>query len=127
MREMNDSDPKLIALLYNECINNQDLNGLILMMSEDHKFIDIKNRVETKEQMKESWRSFFEQYPDYKNVFHTIISRDNFVIMLGHSECSHEPLDGPAIWTAKIVNGKVAEWRIYDDNEDNRVLLLITK
>jgi len=122
---MNKRDPKLIALLYNEHINAQNLEGVISLMSENHRFIDTKNRVETKEQMGESWRSFFEEYPDYINVFHTVISRENLVILLGHSECSHDPLDGPAIWTAIIENDQVAEWRIYDDTIDNRKLLKI--
>jgi hypothetical protein len=118
-----EKDPKLIALHYNECINTLDLDGVIELMAENHKFIDTKNRVEDKEQMKTSWKEFFEEYPDYINVFHTVISRENFVILLGHSECSHPPLDGPAIWTAKIEKDKVLEWRIYLDTEENRQLL----
>jgi hypothetical protein len=120
---MNKRDPKLVALLYNECINARSLEGVINLMADNHQFIDTKNRVENREQMKESWSSFFEEYPDYINVFHTVISRDNFVILLGHSECSYEPLDGPAIWTAKVENDLIAEWRIYDDTEENRKLL----
>ena len=118
-------DPKLIALLYNESINARDLDGVINLMADNHRFIDTKNRVENKEQMKTSWKEFFEEYPDYKNVFHTVVSRDNFVILLGHSECSHPALDGPAIWTAKIENNQVVEWRIYLDTEENRQLLNI--
>ena len=122
---MTGRDQKLIALLYNECINTRDLNGVINLMADNHRFIDTKNRVENKEQMKTSWKEFFEEYPDYKNVFHTVVSRDNFVILLGHSECSHPALDGPAIWTAKIENNQVVEWRIYLDTEENRQLLNI--
>ena len=120
---MNKRDPKLTALLYNECINARDLKGVINLMSENHQFIDIKNRVENREQMKTSWKEFFSEFPDYQNIFHTVISRDNFVILLGHSECSYEPLDGPAIWTAKIENDLIAEWRIFDDSKENREML----
>lgn len=120
---MTERDPKLVALLYNENINTRNLEGVIELMAENHQFIDIENRVEDKEQMKTSWKEFFEEFPDYINVFHTVISRDNFVILLGHSECSVSSLDGPAIWTARIENDKVAEWRIYLDNEENRKLL----
>ena len=126
MRTLKERDPKLVALLYNECINSRDLEGVIELMSEDHKFIDIENREENKEQMKTSWKEFFEEFPDYQNIFHTIISRENFVILLGHSECSHKPLDGPAIWTAKIKNNQITEWRIYEDNEINKKQLNIT-
>ncbi|MFX1253751.1 MAG: nuclear transport factor 2 family protein [Promethearchaeota archaeon] len=122
---MNKRDPKLVALLYNEHINARNLAGVIALMAENHKFIDSKNRVENKEQMKKSWEEFFTEYPDYRNIFHTVISRDNLVIMLGHSECSEPVLDGPAIWTAKIENDQVAEWRIYLDTEENRKRLHI--
>ncbi|MHA2239799.1 MAG: nuclear transport factor 2 family protein [Candidatus Hodarchaeales archaeon] len=88
---MKGKDPKIIALLYNECINNRDLEGIIALMAENHKFIDSKNRVENKEQMKKSWKEFFAEYPDYRNIFHTVISRENLVILLGHSVCS-EPV-----------------------------------
>ncbi|MHA2175811.1 MAG: nuclear transport factor 2 family protein [Candidatus Hodarchaeales archaeon] len=73
---MKGKDPKIIALLYNECINNRDLEGIIALMAENHKFIDSKNRVENKEQMKKSWKEFFAEYPDYRNIFHTVISRE---------------------------------------------------
>ncbi|MHA2054317.1 MAG: hypothetical protein ACW99F_12040, partial [Candidatus Hodarchaeales archaeon] len=80
---------------------------------------------ENKEQMKKSWEEFFTEYPDYRNIFHTVISRDNLVILLGHSVCSEPVLDGPAIWTATIENDLIAEWRIYLDSEENRSLLEI--
>ncbi len=124
---MNTRDPKLVALLYNEHINARNLEGVIALMAENHQFIDSKNRVENKEQMKTSWDEFFTEYPDYINIFHTVISRDNLVILLGHSECSVPMLDGPAIWTATIENDQVAEWRIYLDIVDNRKLLNIQK
>ncbi|MHA1942701.1 MAG: nuclear transport factor 2 family protein [Candidatus Hodarchaeales archaeon] len=120
---MKGKDPKIIALLYNECINNRDLEGIIALMAENHKFIDSKNRVENKEQMKKSWKEFFAEYPDYRNIFHTVISRENLVILLGHSVCSEPVLDGPAIWTATIENDLIAEWRIYLDSEENRAYL----
>jgi len=37
---MNSNDPKLIVLLFNECISGQNLEGLSALMSDDHAFID---------------------------------------------------------------------------------------
>ncbi len=122
---MKTRDPKLTSLLYNEYINNRDLEGVISLMADNHHFIDSKNRVESKEQMKISWKEFFAEYPDYRNIFHTVISRGNDVILLGHSECSEPVLDGPAIWTAKVENDQIVEWRIYLDTEENRRALNI--
>lgn len=62
-------------------------------------------------------------YPDYENHFSTLESRDNLVLIIGHSTCSIEPVDGPALWTAKIENDLVAEWRVYFDTIDNRIKL----
>jgi hypothetical protein len=40
---------------------------------------------------------------------------------VGRSVCSTEPaLDGPAIWTASAADGKVSEWRVYQDTPSNR-------
>ena len=68
---------------------------------------------------------FFNMLPDYRNHFVKIESRENLVIIVGFSTCSHKSLEGPALWTAKIENDRVAEWRIYDDTEENRNFLKI--
>ena len=119
---MNKKDPKLVALQFNDCINARDLDGLTAFMTDDHTFIDSVNKEHRgKATMTKGWQEFFRRYPDYKNIFTTVCSRDNRVIMIGYSTCSNEPkLGGPALWTAIIENDLVAEWRVYDDTEDNR-------
>jgi len=119
---MNTRDPKLIALQFNEFINARDLEGLTSLMSETHTFIDSANdEYHGKDVMTEGWNEFFRRYPDYTNVFTKVCSRDNLVVMIGYSTCSNEPeLDGPALWTTIIENDLVAEWRVYDDTEENR-------
>jgi ketosteroid isomerase-like protein len=115
-----------IALRFNEQINTRDLMGLGELMTEDHVFIDIPGEVHAgRERMLTGWFEFFTNYPDYRNNFTHITTQGNLVIMVGFSECSHEPLDGPAIWTAKIRDGKVAEWRVYDDTKQTRKTLFI--
>ena len=116
-------DAKLIsiALRFNEKINARDLTGLGQMMTEDHVFIDIPGEVtEGRSMMVSGWFDFFKAYPDYRNNFTHIEVKDRVVIMVGFSECSHEPLDGPAIWTAKIRDGLVSEWRVHDDTKTTR-------
>jgi ketosteroid isomerase-like protein len=119
--EMKDSELISITLRFNEKINARDLTGLGEMMTEDHIFIDIPGEVhEGRAMMVPGWFDFFKNYPDYRNNFTHIEVKDGVVIMVGFSECSHDPLDGPAIWTAKIRDGLIAEWRVYDDNTDVR-------
>jgi ketosteroid isomerase-like protein len=94
------------------------------MMTEDHTFIDSSDEVHAgKEMMVTGWKDFFESYPDYKNHFEYLETRGNEVFILGYSTCSYEPLDGPAIWTARVEGGLVAEWRVYLDTDENRRLL----
>jgi ketosteroid isomerase-like protein len=119
--DMSKKDPKLIVLQFNECINNQDIKGLSNLMTEDHVFIDSSDDIHRgKEFMIKGWIDFFNQYPDYQNHFSIVESRDNLVLVIGHSTCSYEPLDGPALWTAKVESGLVAEWRVYLDTAENR-------
>lgn len=123
---MNKKDPKLTALQFNQCINDQNIHGLSNLMTENHSCIlgDEEARI-GKEIMTKAWQDFFNMCPDYKNHFTKIESRENFVIIIGFSTCSYKALEGPALWTAKIENDLVAEWRIYDDTVENRNLLKI--
>jgi len=118
---LNTRDPKLIAILFNECINNQDLQGLSDLMTEDHLFVDrIGKGNQSKEAMTAGWRQFFETFPAYRNTFLRIESHDENVVILGHAYWSEkEPYD-PVIWTAVIKDDRVSEWRIYDDTPANR-------
>jgi ketosteroid isomerase-like protein len=118
---MSDEYPKSVVLQFNECINNRDLQGLSDLMTEDHVFIDSNDDVHSgKELMIKGWRDFFNQFPDYRNHFAIVESRGDQVLVIGHSACSFKQLDGPALWTAKVEDGLVAEWRVYLDTVENR-------
>ena len=118
---MNTKDPKLIALQFNECINNRDLKGLARLMANDHAFIDRDGKVyEPKQVMIDSWREFFRACPDYRNTFDRIESRDDFVVILGYAYWSEKQPYDPVIWTATIVDDLVREWRIYPDTLESR-------
>jgi ketosteroid isomerase-like protein len=43
---VNNKDPKLTALQFNEYINAHDVRGLSNLMTEDHTFIDRANQVD---------------------------------------------------------------------------------
>lgn len=90
-------------------------------MTEDHTFIDREGGVfRGKESMTKGWMDFFNQFPDYRNIFTRVESRDNLVIIIGYAKWSKEPSEDHVIWTAKIEDDLVAEWRIYHDTEENR-------
>jgi len=104
----------LTALRFDEKINQRDLEGLAELMTEDHTFIDNNGEAtKGKDAMKEGWRSFFDRYPDYRTTFTCVTVQNKVVVMVGYSTCSHKLLAGPNIWTAKIRDGHISEWRVY--------------
>ena len=123
---MNSRDPKLTALMFNECINCRDLEGLTDLMTDGHTFIDRRNVVDRgKESMTRGWRNFFAEFPQYRNTFARVESRDDLVVLLGYAEWSRGGDPDHAIWTATIREDHVAEWRIYEDTEENRAMLRV--
>jgi hypothetical protein len=85
--ELNMDSSKLIltAMKFNEKINQQDLEGLAELMTTDHIFVDNDGRAtRDKAAMKEGWRNFFAQYPDYRNNFNCVTVQDKTVVMVGY-------------------------------------------
>ncbi|MFW9828033.1 MAG: hypothetical protein ACFFEY_10595 [Candidatus Thorarchaeota archaeon] len=116
---MNIRDPKLVALQFNEYINNQDIEGLESLMTKDHIFID-RTGIQYGD-MINGWKEFFTNYPTYRNYFNIVESRGNLVILLGYAKWYKDSLEKHyAIWTAKIKNNQVEIWQIYEDTDDNR-------
>ena len=67
---MNARDPKLTALLFNECINSQDIEGLADLMTDDHSLICYDNPDSNNKKLSlKGWSTFFKDFPDYKNHF----------------------------------------------------------
>jgi len=118
---MNSTDPKLITLQFNEYINQQNVRGLTGLMTEDHRFIDRAGTVVSgKDSMTKTWVRFFELFPEYCNTFERVESHGNLVILHGYATWKKGDAPDHAIWTATIENDLVAEWRIYEDSEENK-------
>lgn len=124
---INRRDPKLTVLLFNECINNRDIAGLVRLMDDNYTLI-AHGHVDTKDKEtgRQAWSAFFKDFPDYKNNFTRVESVKDFVAIAGHSTCSNDNLNGPALWSARVIDDLVAEWQVYEDNEENRKELGIT-
>ncbi len=111
---MDSSELMLVVLRFNEKINQRNLEGLAELMADDYTFISNAGEVtKGKTVNKEGWREFFEEYPDYRNIFTSMTVQHDVVVIVGYSICSYKRLDGPNIWTAKVQNGRVSEWRVY--------------
>ncbi|MFB3895051.1 MAG: nuclear transport factor 2 family protein [bacterium] len=101
------------AMKFNEQINLGNIDGLAELMTDDHTFIDSEGTVtKGKAVMREGWKEFFRQYPDYKNIFTCVTVQNEIAVMVGYSTCSFKPLNGANIWTAKVIGNQVAEWRV---------------
>jgi len=118
---LNERDPKLTALLFNECINARDLDGLAALMTDDHTFVDRDDgRHRGKDRMRRGWRDFFEQFPEYRNTFVRVQSSGALVAVLGYAQWTLEGGPDHVIWTAMIRDDLVAEWRVLEDTDGNR-------
>jgi ketosteroid isomerase-like protein len=108
-------DPPSVVVAFNECINARDLDGLTSMMTDDHEFVDSAGAVVAgKAACVEAWRGFFDAFPDYRNVFASVLADGDTVTVVGRSECSEPSLVGPARWTATVRAGRIARWQVDD-------------
>lgn len=119
-----DHDRAATVIAFNTCINDGDLDGIAALMAPDHTFVDSSGAGERgRDAVVAAWSRFFDRFPDYRNVFEEIDVRDDLVVVTGRSECPVEALDGPAIWTARVRDGLVTEWRVHDDTPGQRAAL----
>lgn len=110
---MNSFDTMMVAMEFNKRINQQDLEGLSELMSDDHILVvNSQDPAKGKESVTKGWQTFFRNNPDYQNIFTSVTVQDDVVIMIGYSTCAEPALDGPNVWTANITDGLVSEWRV---------------
>jgi ketosteroid isomerase-like protein len=114
-----------IVRAFTEAINAGDVEGLISLMAEDHKFIDSGGTVVTGlDGMAEGWRGFFQMFPDYKNEVDGYLQEGNLVMAHGTARGTYNGNRGlvpenriemPAAWKAIVENDRIKEWQVYAD------------
>ncbi len=116
------SDPHLIAHAFNSAINERDIDVLEELLTDDSVFIDSSGaEVRGRKELYEAWSDFFNEYPDYHSHFEEVHTHeDDEVVIAGHTTCSDDSLEGPALWRARVEYGKIAEWQVYEDTLKNR-------
>ena len=125
--------PETIAYAFVNAINHQDVEELSKLMSAEHCFVDaLGTVVQGREKMRDGWAAYFRMVPDYKLIVEETFSNGATVVMLGVARGTYvkdgPPLpenawQTPAAWRAQIQDEKVAEWRVYADNEPIRRLM----
>lgn len=113
--------PEEVVRRFNDRITARDVDGLASLMTEDHAFVDMAGEsVEGKDACLDAWSEFFAEFPDYENVFERVSFRGDLVVLQGYSTCPDDRMDGPALWTARVSDDRLSEWRVYEDTAENR-------
>lgn len=124
------SRPTAVVRAFVECINAHDVDGIVSLLSPDHRFIDSLGTVfEGAVTLRTGWTGYFRLVPDYTIEPERVLIVGNEVLVLGHARGTYSA-DGvlraddawraPAAWLARVENGQIAEWRVYADNEPIR-------
>jgi ketosteroid isomerase-like protein len=114
-------------------INRQDVEELAELMTETHRFVDsLDNVVEGRERMRAAWKSYFGMVPDYTIAVEETFRDGPIVVLLGTAQGTYagggqltpeNHWETPVALRAFVEGGKVAEWRVYADNEPMRRLM----
>jgi len=115
-----------IAQKFVKAINAHDTDGLTKLMSSDHVFVDSLGNRFPASAMRNGWQGYFAMVPDYWIKVDQIVSEGNAVILFGSAGGTFGMMkpenkwETPAVWRALVIKGRVAEWRVYCDNEPIR-------
>jgi hypothetical protein len=106
------------------------VDALAELMSEQTRFIDSMGTVfEGRKTMHSGWTKYFQMVPDYTVAVEETFCDGSVVVMLGMAQGTYSPhgqlkpenhWTTPTAFRAFIEDGKVAEWRVYCDNEPIR-------
>jgi ketosteroid isomerase-like protein len=121
------------AHAFAQAISRQDVAALGELMTPEHRFVDsLGNVVEGREKMRAGWAGYFRMVPDYTIAIEETYSHGAVVVMIGSAQGTYAPggelreenrWQTRAAFRAVIKDGKVAEWRVYADNEPIRKLM----
>lgn len=110
-------------------IDAHDIEGLLKLMSENHRFVDgLGEETQGKGNMKKAWASYFSWFPDYHMFIERTFANRQWVALFGRAGGTYAASgkyrpeknlhwDIPAAWKARVVAGLVVEWQVYADNE----------
>jgi ketosteroid isomerase-like protein len=116
-----------VAFRFIECINRQDLEGLLALMTGDHTLrVFGEHDVTGREQQREAWRGYFELCPEYMIHVRELRVRGDLAVIVGSTTGSHlhlprlDEFRDPLIWTARIRDGAISEWALHHVTDENR-------
>jgi ketosteroid isomerase-like protein len=121
-------DATNVAAAFVERINAQDVEGLCELMTKDHRFVDSIGEVHVgRERMREGWLHYFATFPDYHVTVESTFSAGMRVALFGTTSATYAPngmrVEVYAAWLAIVRGKRLAEWRVYADNEPARAAM----
>jgi len=123
----------VVAQQFVRAINRQDVDAIAGLMTEGHRFIDsLGNTVTGSAAMRAGWAGYFRMVPDYSIAVEEAYSDGPVAILLGTAQGTYlaggelkpeNRWSTPVAIRAFVEDSKVAEWRVYADNEPIRKLM----
>lgn len=140
----NEMELERVALAFVERINLGDVARLLELMTEDHEFVDMAgDAFRGRELMRQAWTDYYRLFPDYRIQVAATRANSDSIVLVGHSEGTlsaygqlalrqpdgslPEDLQGRAIWTARVRQGRIAQWRVCPDTPTVRLCLGLTE
>lgn len=117
-----------VALDYIEKINAGDVDGLVSLMSEHHRFIDpLGQVVRGRQDMRQGWIEYYKMFPNYHIDVQRVVEGTDTVGIFGTASATFSGNPDaseaerswkiPTAWRAVVKDGLVLEWQVYTDNE----------
>jgi hypothetical protein len=139
---MSNTDPQSVVLAFVSRIKAGDVDGIAALLTDEHEFIDTAGAsFRGRENLREGWVGYFRLFPDYHIDAPAVRVEGSTVTLVGMSTGTLTPLgeqalrrpdgtlpapeelQGPAIWTAFLENGLIAQWCVYGDSPEVHVAL----
>ncbi|HEX3472541.1 MAG TPA: nuclear transport factor 2 family protein [Silvibacterium sp.] len=116
-----------IALAFIDHINSHDIPSMATLMTDDFLFVDgLGQEVRGIRQMEKGWEGYFSLFPDYSIQVDDVFSHGPIGGLFGSAQGTYA-VGGkllaenrwkiPAAWKALVRKERIAEWRVYADNE----------
>ena len=130
---MNQGSVADAAMAFVAKINAHDVDGIVALMTPDHLFVDaLDHSFRGVEQLRQGWKFYFSMFPDYAIEVTDEFSRGDVVAMFGKARGAFA-INGkltrenfweiPAAWKTVVMDGRVAEWHVYCDNDPARKIM----
>lgn len=116
-----------------DAINRHDLDAIMRTLHEGHVFVDsLGNEIKGVEAVRNAWKQYLAMVPDYwLRIEHGVLAPEYIALFgkaggtlaVGGEVKDENWWETTAAWRAVVVDGRVAKWEVYADNEPIRALM----